>query len=220
MFSVVMPCGAPEMVRKRRLAVLRRTCDRARDLLHEADEVICLANFGDRETEEWLHGQGWKPRVIFSETRIQNPESMRLLMMAALERGAERVLLMEDDWYMMPDSTDWIGESHNVLDTNPTVGQVRLRRVDDYREEFNWVTGAPLELEERDGYRVGNFHATYNPALWRREAIETSFPLEDFWRDEQRTMYWFERAGWFGAQLIPGVFIHRDDGSSIEGLWR
>lgn len=224
MLAVTMPCGAPEQTRERRIRVLQRTCKRALPLLEQADHVVCLANFGDDETRLWLKMQPWASRVLFSDGRVTNPEATRLLLKTAIDDGADRVLHAEDDWYMMPDALDWLELAEEVLCLHSDVGQVRLRCVDDYHEEFNWVTGAPLKMRgyplDGDRYRIGNLHATYNPSLWRREAILDSFPTEDFWRDEQRTMYWFDRAGWKGATLIPGVFIHRDDGASVEGVWR
>lgn len=224
MLTVTMPCGAPGQTRERRFRVLQRTCARARPLLEAADEVICLANFGDTGTRGWLEAQPWKPHVVFSKERVTNPEATRLLLTTAVERGATMVLHLEDDWWIEAhpneDGLVWLDDARDALDCNAAIGQVRLRRTDDYHEEFNWVKGEPLSPTDHGDVRIGNYHATYNPALWRREAILDSFPAEDFWRDEQRTMWHYEQAGWRSAQLVPGVFIHRDDGASVEGVWR
>lgn len=227
MLIVTMLCGAPRKILDQRFSVLVRTCERARKLLELADEVICLANFGDERTRDWLRDQSWKPRVLFTKRRAGNPEATELVLTAAVQAAKERghaeahVLHLEDDWWLVDEDplSGWLGHARGILMGNPQVGQVRLRMIDDHMPlGFNWVTGAAIVREQYPGYMVSNQHLTYNPALWRLEAITTSFPPPGAWRDEQASMACYERAGWRSAQLVPGVFIHRDNGASVEGV--
>ena len=228
MLIVTMLCGAPPRVRDQRFSVLVRTCFRAQKLLELADEVICLANFGDERTRDWLKAQPWKPRVLFTRNRAGNPQATELVLTAAVQSAAGRTaedshaLHLEDDWWLVDEDplSGWLAKSRGILMGHPTVGQVRLRMIDDHTPlGFNWVTGAAIDREQYPGYAVSNQHLTYNPALWRMRAIETSFPADPgAWRDEQASMLCYDRAGWKSAQLVPGVFIHRDNGASVESV--
>lgn len=233
---VTIPCGAPAgPLRDARFSVLQRTIKAARPLLQVADEILCLANFGDRRTKDWLRSLDVNPRVILSHRRQTNPQATELLLKAAVQQlGADYVLHLEDDWWLhLSDDSDahgarvtdrqcgWLGDAIFVLENHADVGQVRLRRQDDYEPEtYHWVTGAPIVRESKGSYELSNLHCTYNPALWRAEAALGAFPGPGEYRDEQASMRCYDQAGWRSASLIPGVFMHRDDGCSLEGVWR
>jgi len=76
----------------------------------------------------------------------------------------EYVLNCEDDWFFI-DGGDWVQQSIQILDQNPKVGIIRLRKDKDDQ------TGNTLEKEVDGGSIVKSSGFTLNPFIGRTEDL-------------------------------------------------
>lgn len=114
-------------------------------------------------------------------------------------------LHLEDDWELTRPLD--LTTAQNFLDEHPEVGQVRLRRTDDGASPRNYLTRKRI-VWEGDGIKVGNAHATWNPAIQRTSAAAV-YPVTgevDFMRRMPQT----------NAQAFPGHFRHIGNGRSLR----
>lgn len=131
---------------------------------------------------------------------------------AAMSRVAEWVqgedgywLHLEDDWELT-NPLD-LSTAQAFLDEHPEVGQVRLRRRDDGASHRNYLTKRRINWQG-EGIKIGNAHATWNPALQRTSAAQV-YPVTgevDFMRKMPQ----------INAQTNPGHFRHLGEGRSLR----
>jgi GT2 family glycosyltransferase len=131
---------------------------------------------------------------------------------AAMNRVAEHVagedgywLHLEDDWELTRPID--IRTAQAFLDDHPEVGQVRLRRRDDGASHRHYLTKRRINWQG-EGIKIGNAHATWNPALQRTSAAQV-YPVTgevDFMRKMPQ----------INAQTDPGHFRHLGEGRSLR----
>jgi hypothetical protein len=131
---------------------------------------------------------------------------------AAMSRVAEWVqgedgywLHLEDDWELT-NPLD-LRTAQTFLDEHPEVGQIRLRRRDDGASYRNYLTKRRINWQG-EGIKIGNAHATWNPALQRTSAAQV-YPVTgevDFMRKMPQ----------INAQTNPGHFRHLGEGRSLR----
>lgn len=132
----------------------------------------------------------------------------------AMNRIASYVIDNDDGGYWLHLEDDWqltnpldLSTAQAFLDEHPEVGQVRLRRTDDGASRRNYLTKKRI-VWEGEGIKVGNAHATWNPALQRTSAALV-YPVTgevDFMRKMPQ----------INAQTDPGHFRHLGEGRSLR----
>jgi hypothetical protein len=167
-------------------------------------EIDFFVNGADPESLQVVHDSG---RVNGLHTW---PEWLGIG--AAMSRVAEWVqgedgywLHLEDDWELT-EPLD-LSTAQTFLDEHPEVGQIRLRRRDDGASHRNYLTKRRINWQG-EGIKIGNAHATWNPALQRTSAAQV-YPVTgevDFMRKMPQ----------INAQTNPGHFRHLGEGRSLR----
>lgn len=123
-------------------------------------------------------------------------------------------LHLEDDWTANPDP-GWLGRAAAILDSNPDVGQVRLRLASERVLSRHMHTRQPIRWRDADGWRYApDAHLTFNPTLMRTADIKHGWPSTSE-RDAQAK--WWASGPRGVAQLVPGVFAHAGEGRTAQG---
>ena len=129
--------------------------------------------------------------IVYNHQAMQDKGWLKLVSMI---RG-EYVLQSEEDW-LYTEQGDWVQQSIKILDINPKVGMIRLRKDDDGQ------TGNIVSSDIGGGYFVNSSGFSLNPFIMRTKdiqqlAIDMANPL----------VYNFERElqNIFGRSCPPGV---------------
>jgi len=182
----------------------------APDLLNRAT-VITLVNGLDPDTYTYASQLPFINQVFY-HTRAVLPigEAVSLLVNILLQAAQPQLLLhLEDDWEANLPAADWLQSAVKIMDTQPQVGQVRLRHSQEKVLPYHMVTKQPIHWQAREGYLLAkSAHFTFNPSILRIADAERIYPC----RNELEAQQHFLAAGLATAQLLPGVFRHIGNG--------
>lgn len=202
--------------------LLARTLDSSLPLLAAFDPtVIALHNGygsgsdGDRATADiltrWVDDD-YIDRVVLAPGMVPIGRGVSQLAHMAAQSGADHWLHLEDDWQANPAvDDDWYAAAVDLLDSGK-VGQVRLRNASDPVLSYDMVTKRRIVWQDHGGWRIGEAHLTFNPALVRVADIPHGFPCvseadaQRKWRRHHRRV----------AQHLPGIWTHIGDGQSLR----
>jgi hypothetical protein len=121
-------------------------------------------------------------------------------------------LHLEDDWSSREDVVRHICAAAWILDYSLTIGHVKLRHFNDEKTNLS-RQGCAIKWEDYGWYWAStNASFTFNPALTRMDVVKRIFAC----RGEYDAQEKYEELGLGIAQLIPGCFIHTDDGDSLR----
>ena len=187
--------------------------------LLESAHVIVLHN-GDDGTDDQtitaleLVGEHVDRRLRGDDLLPVGPATSRLA--AHVPRaGRPYWLHLEDDWRATGRHAGWLDQARALLEAEPNLAQVRLRRSDERVLARHMVTNEPLRWADHGRYhRTPDAHWTNNPALVRAEDAPLAWPA-DGERAAQRR--WHRSGRHAAVQLVPGEFAHLGEGAS---LWR
>lgn len=175
--------------------------------LFEQARVTALVNGDDAASAEFVDRLPFVNRVLRSSGRRLpiGPAASKVVAEALKPPGVRYLLHLEDDWEVSTLDVSWLARAASILDSEPQVGQVRLRHRGERVRVRHMVTGQKIHWEERAGYLLsGSAHWTFNPSLIRADGAAATWPAYDE-ADAQRR---FLKSGLWGAQLTPGVFRH------------
>lgn len=187
----------------RRPELLRRTLNALPDWLWTSAHTVVLHNSGDGETTEVLDDY----KIDLKYTNLDGlwsigRASSHIFQIAQAE-ARPFTMYVQDDWKCKDQSSEWLITALQILDDDPHVGAVRLRRTDERTMVNSMARGKTVTWSQHEGFRVSR-QAVWclNPFLMRTH--ELIFPIED----ERDGMRKFNDWGQSVAQLTPGVFAH------------
>jgi hypothetical protein len=199
-----------------RPGLLRRTLDsierHSAQVLAQA-HVVTFVNGGDAPSLAMVRAKKWidDVRVGQEGTILKIGPAVSALWKWAPLKDAKYLLHLEDDWEC---SGEWMDPARTILEKDPQIGQVRLRRhvpksaVGHAVMRYHMVTGRPLQWDSRHigdvKYAVSRAHFTLNPALIRVPIAEGLLPCGS----EVDAAIKFHSTGRIIAQWIPGAFGH------------
>ena len=207
--------------RPRLLSRTLRTIERhARDLLERA-RVVAFINGGDQPSVDVVQRYSWVTKcIVGDEPLLGIGAAVTYLWQQAKVGDAEYLLHLEDDWECHRGG--WFGPAQKILDRDPKIGQVRLRRdvptsaVGHAVMRYHMVTGKPLRWEtKRLGdvrYLRARAHLTFNPALVHGRIAEQLIPCSS----EKDAAARFHQLGLLAAQWLPGAFGHMGNEQSLR----
>lgn len=169
-------------------------------------EIVVFINDGlnDDETFDIVDACPWVAWLVLWGEWLGVADAMNQIAEIVSHRD-DYWLHLEDDW-QLTNPLD-LPTAQAFLDEHPEVGQVRLRRTDDGASRRNYLTKKRI-VWEGEGIKVGNAHATWNPALQRTSAALV-YPVTgevDFMRKMPQ----------INAQTDPGHFRHLGNGRSLR----
>ena len=182
-----------------------------------AAHVVALVNGFDPASRDLLDRAGWIDRVMTYEHDVLTIGMATSIVVAAVtgHPEVEYLLHLEDDWESRTVDTAALVRAAALL-SDPGVGQVRLRHRSEPCLGRHMITGRTIDWSQRDDYRRGAAHFTFNPSLILRDVADRVFPATDE-RDAQRRFF---ATGQDVAQLDPGAFAHIGDRSRRRQLRR
>lgn len=225
--------------------LLRRTLESSRADLLRCDHVIVFHNGGDEPTTAVLNECGINhERITRDGDMVPNGPATSICAAQARNTGCDLWWSLEDDWQQVPELVarhpSWFDDACEIA-TNPSIGQVRLRREDHLGglvtadgsvygdgsgcSNTNWVDArlVPWRVVPDAPFMVGPHHLTFNPFIMRTaligcgaperagEPISGVFPAET----ERHAMARFYALNLMVAQLRPGIFDHIGDGRHV-----
>jgi hypothetical protein len=187
----------------RRPHLLKRTWSALPTYLVDTAHVVVFHNGGDDETAEVLNDR----RVDLKLTNLDGlwpigQATSELLQLAKLERRPF-TLYLQDDWECRNDDS-WLTTAVQILDSDPTIGTVRLRLV----EEPTWVNTMSLDRRVVRWVSYGDYRVSINAQFCLNPFIVRSEDLLTDIRDERDAAHQYFLTGKKVAQLTPGVFAH------------
>lgn len=174
------------------------------------EKVIIFNNAGDRETKDVIAKYNFFDRVIENFGVLSIGEAISLLASAVYTDKHKYWLSMEDDFICTGDQLEL---AKQILNDNPEVGQVRLRRADDGGLPYHMVTKQTLVWQKKGDYKTAHAHRTFNNSLTRVADIPKCFPCTG---EKHCQTLWHEAGMHVVAQIIPGMFKHDDKGNSLR----
>jgi hypothetical protein len=175
--------------------------------------VIALHNSGDTETRDILNQYPIDlVYTVLDGLWTIGRASSELFKITSTERRSF-TLHLQDDWECQDRNSQWWTDAMQLLDTDPVIGQVRLRLT---REQTMInsldVDGKKVSWSDFKGHRLSRRAAwTLNPFIMRTHELPTSI------KDERDGMVQFSKKRQSVAQLVPGVFKHiGDKGESLK----
>ncbi len=176
---------------------------------------IVLVNGGDEPTHRVLDTAPthWRRLESRGEVLPVGPAWSRLMREALSLSECGLVFHLEDDWVAAVRGTDWLSRAAEVLASDPSVGQVRLRSAAEKTLPYHMITRRPIRWVTRGDLAVASSaHFTFNPSLVRAAEMARIGPAADE-RDAQKH---YLAQGLWTAQLLPGVFRHIGQGQSLS----
>lgn len=168
-------------------------------------EIEAFVNGADAESLKVVHDSGmvngihqWKEWLGIADAMNEVAE-----WVAGGEDGYW--LHLEDDWELTAPLD--LSTAQAFLDEHPEVGQVRLRRRDDGASHRNYLTKRRINWQG-EGIKIGNAHATWNPALQRTSAAQV-YPVTG-------EVDFMLKMPQINAQTDPGHFRHLGEGRSLR----
>ncbi|MBD3004877.1 glycosyltransferase [Streptomyces sp. 5-10] len=181
--------------------------------------VIALHNGGDAETARVLDkynkviDASWTSSVLYGIG-----EATSMLAQQAAASGRKYWLHLEDDWALIPTTSDWLAQAQQILHTRPDVHQVRLRHTCEKTLSKHMVTGRALNWYDYSTFHLcRDTHYTLNPSLVRVKDIGKIWPA-DGEKAAQRRAHVNRLRG--AARLTPGVFVHTGEDDSLRAETR
>lgn len=176
--------------------------------------VTVLHNGGDEPTAALLDRWRWIDRRIVHTGPLLSVGQAVSALLDAVPDGPQFWLHLEDDWQAATVTTCWFEAARSVLHRTPGVGQVRLRHQGQTVHGRHMATGRPIVWRAGGaGWVIGQAHYTLNPSLMRLVDAHRIWPASG----EPQAMRRAASAGWYVAQLTPGVFHHLGGDRSLEG---
>ncbi len=198
--------------------LLKRTLNSLRDVLGtrlDQSPGIILVNGGDPSTHSVLDEVqlNWE-RLEHRGTILPIGPATSRLHRAALSRSDTRfVLHLEDDWGADAGTSDWLDQAALLLDSEPWLGQVRLRCRSERTLSRHMITGRPIQWRACGDWTLStSAHFTFNPSLIRADDAARIFPCSDETAAQRRYL----QLGLGTAQSVPGVFRHLGDHCSLR----
>lgn len=180
--------------------------------LLESAYVSVLHNGGDPDTQHVLDGCDFINYRVMSADLM--PVGVAAHAMLSTPPPGRFSLHLEDDWLACTTVPGWLDRARHVLDTDPQIGQVRLRHTGDRVMAKHMITRRPIGWTDGPaGHLVGVAHYTLNPSLMRSEDTPKIWDAQN---SEQGAQIAFTGTGWKTAQAVPGVFRHAGDGQSLR----
>jgi hypothetical protein len=121
-------------------------------------------------------------------------------------------LHLEDDWSVNGDVKRHIAAAASLLDSTD-IAHVKLRYFNDEKTNLS-RRGCAIRWEAPEAWywRSTNASFTFNPALTKLSVVKRVFDCAG----EHDAQDKYEELAFPIAQLIPGCFIHTDDGDSLR----
>jgi predicted O-methyltransferase YrrM len=175
--------------------------------LFEQARVTAFVNGDDADSAALLDRLPGVDRVLRNSGRRLpiGQAASHVVAEAVKPTGVRYLLHLEDDWEVSTLDVTWLARAAAILDSEPRIGQVRLRHRGERVRTRHMVTGQRIHWEESAGYLLSaSAHWTFNPSLMRADAVSAAWPADDEAAAQRR----FFRSGLWSAQLTPGVFRH------------
>lgn len=203
----------------RRPAYLRRTVESLRHhaaIVTAAAHVTLMVNGRDPETLAYVDSLDWLDELVVLPGDGVMPIGPAVSKLYDYARRSGRPIWMhlEDDWRCL--RPGWLAAGLRVLETEPAIGQVRLRSASEPVLKYHLVTRKTIKWERRRGYKMGDAHYTFNPTLVRVSDVQKVFPCTG----EPDAMRKFCQTKKRVAQLLPGAFAHLGEHSLRGALGR
>lgn len=193
------------------LRALARTCQGLLDRAH----VEVMLNGADKASLSIL--SGYPVDAVHPGPWLDVGSATSRCAEWAARSGRRLWLHLEDDWTAQPDDPylRWLNSAAAILDSNPDVGQVRLRLASERVLSRHMHTRQPITWQPRDGWKhAPDAHLTFNPCLMRTADAKHGWPSTSE-RDAQAR--WWQSGPRGVAQLVPGVFAHAGEGRTAQG---
>lgn len=203
--------------------------------LKKCQRIMVLHNGGDAPTVRVLERYGRELDIdvlTHDGPMIPTGTSHSILALAAAKTGCDLLFWNEDDFVPVPELVQscphWF-ELAAELASDPSVGQVRLRRESDlaFCSPVNFIDGrgAAWSVAEDGSFMTAPHHWSFNVSMQRCAVLGDGLPEKTGERfhgvypaeSERHAQARFYAANLWVAQLRPGIFAHAGDGRSLDG---
>jgi len=205
----------------RRLALLHRTLealDRCDPAILDGAHVVVYLNGHDPETCDYVNDLPYVDRFEYNPAQVPEPIGNAVSRLATMvPRSCAYHMHMEDDWTCQDKNSRFLGDASLILETQPKVGQVRMRLTSERVLDYHMITQKKSAWERRSvhglDFDVANLHYTFNPTLVRTADLTKFYPADHELTAARNYMKHFPLV----AQLHGGVFKHiGDEGQSLR----
>lgn len=153
----------------------------------------------------------WERHIDFVDVREKNvgaAQGYNICMKEALDLKTTYLLHLQDDWESREPLSKYIPEIFNLMNTNKTIGCIRLRSIHNVRPNVskrNIISKAGIKWSRgTKNILVGNAHFTLNPTILHRGVVERMIPIKKEHHAQQK----FHKLGLQAAQLDASCFWH------------
>lgn len=210
----VLTGGRPHLLKRTLDSLAVTTMDRIRRwhiivLVNGADEdsLRTVREFSNQGPKTWVRMEARPGRVRPIGDAIS--DLMNLVQIS----GRRYTLHLEDDWACMYPPQTWLDRGAYALESDSSVGQVRLRWSREKVMSINMATGRRIRWAwAEDHAHSPNAHLTFNPNLMRTEDLEHIYPCGG----ELEAQSKFEALHRTVVQILPGAFRHLGDDASLR----